>query len=250
MKPFLYSLLAAACASAAQDNFIWRGNVAAGKAVEIKGVNGGIRAERSMTGALEVTAVKSGNRDNPADVRVEVVPHDGGVTLCAVYPGEGNNCAPGKQGKMNVKNNDVKVEFTVKVPAGVNLIARSVNGNVDAQQIQGDVNAHTVNGQISATASGIVEGHTVNGNIDVTMGTAPAKSLEFHTVNGNIHIAMPQGSGAEMEAHTVNGKIDSELPMQVHGTISPRNVKAKLGNGGAPLKLHTVNGSVKIRTSR
>lgn len=249
MKPFLYSLLAVASVSA-QDNFIWRGNVATGKAVEIKGVNGGIHAERSMTGVVEVTAIKSGRRENPADVRVEVVPHDGGVTLCAVYPGEGNTCGPGKQGKMSVKNNDVKVEFTVKVPAGVNLVARTVNGDVQAKEIQGDVNAHTVNGRVSATASGVVEGHTVNGDIDVTMGTAPAKSLEFHTVNGSINIVMPQGSGAEMDAHTVNGKIESDFPMQVHGTLSPRNVKAKLGNGGAPLKLHTVNGSVKIRNGR
>ncbi len=247
MKPFLFLL---AVSVSAQDNFIWRGNVAPGKAVEIKGVNGGIHAERSMTGAIEVTAIKSARRDNPSDVRIEVVPHDGGVTLCAVYPGEGNSCGPGKQGKMSVKNNDVKVEFTVKVPAGVHLIARSVNGDIDAKQLQGDVNAHTVNGKVSATASGVVEGHTVNGDIDVAMGTMPAKSLQFHTVNGSISVAMPQGAGAEMDAHTVNGKIESEFPMQVSGTLSPRHVKAKLGNGGSALNLHTVNGSIRIHSAR
>ena len=247
MKPFLILL---AVAASAQDNFIWRGNVAQGKSVEIKGVNGGIHAERSMTGAIEVTAIKSARRDSTSDVRIEVVPHDGGVTLCAVYPGEGNICGPGKQGKMNVRNNDVKVEFTVKVPAGVNLVARSVNGDIDARQIQGDVDAHTVNGKVSATASGVVEGHTVNGDIEVTMATVPAKSLDFHTVNGSINVTMPRGSGAEMDAHTVNGKIESDFPMQVSGALSPRHVKAKLGNGGPALNLHTVNGSVRIQSTR
>lgn len=247
MNPFLFLL---AISVSAQDNFIWRGNVAPGKAVEIKGVNGGIHAESSMTGAIEVTAVKSARRSNPADVRIEVVPHDDGVTLCAVYPGEGNTCGPGKQGKMSVRNNDVNVEFRVKVPAGVNLVARSVNGHIDAKQMQGDVKAHTVNGKVSVTASGVVEGHTVNGDIEVTMGTVPTKSLEFHTVNGSIDVAMPQGSGAEMDAHTVNGKIESEFPMQVSGTLSPRHVKAKLGNGGPALNLHTVNGGVRIRNGR
>jgi hypothetical protein len=250
MKPSLTFLCLAVFAAAAQDNFNWRGNVAAGKAIEIKGVNGGIHAGRSMTGAVEVTATKSARRDNPSDVRVDVVEHEGGVTICAVYPGDGNRCGRGKEGKMNVRNNDVQVEFTVKVPAGVNLIARSVNGDVEAKDIQGDVNAHTVNGKVSATASGVVEGHTVNGDIDVTMGSANAKSLEFHTVNGSIDIAMPQGTGAEMDAHTVNGKIESDLPMQVSGNLSPRHVKAKLGNGGPALNLHTVNGSVRIRNGR
>jgi hypothetical protein len=246
MKLSFSLALLLATAAFSQDTFRWSGNVAAGKAIEIKGVNGGIHAERSTSGGVEVVAVKSARSDNPADVRVDVVPHDGGVTLCAVYPGEGNRCGAGKDGRMNVRNNDVKVEFAVKIPAGVNLIARSVNGDVDARDIQGDVQAHTVNGRVSATATGVVEGHTVNGDIVVAMGTAPAKSLEFHTVNGKIEIGMPQGSGAEMDANTVNGRIESDFPMQIAGTLSPRHVKARLGNGGPELKLHTVNGDIRI----
>ena len=113
---FLLSVLVLGSATA-QENFIWHGTLAAGKTIEIKGVNGNIQGERPMTGAVEVVAVKSARRSNTAEVRVDVVPHDGGVTLCAVYPGEGNRCGVGKD--------DVNVEFTVKVPAGVNLIAHT-----------------------------------------------------------------------------------------------------------------------------
>ena len=63
-----------------------------------------------------------------------MVPHAGGVTICAVYPSDGssaNECKPGG-GHMNTRNNDVKVEFIVKIPVGVKLAAHSVNGDVEA----------------------------------------------------------------------------------------------------------------------
>jgi hypothetical protein len=252
MKKFSvwFGVAALASLSALAQDFQWSGSVAPGKAIEIKGVNGGVHAEPAMSGSIEVTAKKTARNSNPGDVRIEVVTHDGGVTICAVYPGEGNRCGAGKDGRSNVRDNDVKVEFSVKVPAGVNFIGHTVNGEVEARGLQGDIRAHTVNGGIKASASGIVEGHTVNGNIEASMGTRPSRALEFHTVNGSIEIAMPQGSGAEMDAHTVNGNISSDISMQVRGAISKREVRATLGNGGPELKLHTVNGSIRIKESR
>src|SRR4051794_36695955 len=99
-----------ASGAAAQD-FRWHGSVGQGRSIEVKGVNGDVIAEPSGSNEVEVTAEKRSRRDNPEDVRIEVVPHAGGVTICAVYPsrerGGPNECAPGKGGRMNVQNNDV-----------------------------------------------------------------------------------------------------------------------------------------------
>ena len=142
---------APALALSAQEEFRWAGKVAAGQAIEIKGVNGGITAVGVSGGEVEVTAVKKGRRSDPAGVKVEVVEHEGGVTICAVYPSEGpaNECAPGKGGRMQVRDNDVNVEFHVKVPAGVRFVGRSVNGGIEASGIQADAEAETVNGGIT-----------------------------------------------------------------------------------------------------
>jgi hypothetical protein len=247
--PFLLLVLAASAAVAA-ESFRWNGNVPAGKAIEIKAVNGGIRAERSASGSVEVTAEKSARRSDPSEVRIEVINHAEGVTICAVYPGDDNMCTAGKENKMRVKNNDVQVKFMVRVPAGVNLVARTVNGSVDAKDIPGDVLANTVNGDVSATATGLVEGRTVNGNVTVNLGAVPGRALSFHTVNGNVDVTMPGGSGAELDARTVNGQIQSDFPMQVQGSLSPKHVKARLGGGGAELKVDTVNGNVRIHSGR
>src|SRR3954447_19961388 len=110
------ALLLSPLSARAQD-FRWHGPVAQGKTIEIKGVNGDIRAEPSGGNEVEVTAQKRAQRDDPDSVRIEVVPHAGGVTICAVYPSRSgqrpNECAPGSAGRSNVQNNDVTVRFTV-----------------------------------------------------------------------------------------------------------------------------------------
>ena len=133
----ILAALAAALAMpafAAQEDFHWTGKVAAGAAVEIKGVNGGIVATGAAGGDVEVTAVKKGRKSDPTEVKVEVVEHAGGVTICAVYPSTGapNECKPGEGGRMSVRDNDVNVEFKVTVPAGVRFIGRTVNGGIAA----------------------------------------------------------------------------------------------------------------------
>ncbi|MFI5008320.1 MAG: hypothetical protein ACHQKZ_12810, partial [Solirubrobacterales bacterium] len=65
------------------EDFRWQGRVAAGAAVEIKGVNGGIDAEPASGNEVEVTAVKRARRSNPDEVEIKVVEHAGGVTICA-----------------------------------------------------------------------------------------------------------------------------------------------------------------------
>jgi hypothetical protein len=56
---------------AKQEDFHWSGKVAAGAAVEIKGVNGGIVATGAPAGAVEVTATKKGRKSDPAGVKIE-----------------------------------------------------------------------------------------------------------------------------------------------------------------------------------
>ena len=126
----------------AAEDFQWRGRVAAGKTVEIKGVNGAIDATAASGDEVEVTATKKGRRSDPGSVRIEVVEHGEGVTICAVYPdvdGRRNECRAGDGGHMNTRDNDVSVHFTVRVPRGVAFAPRTVNGDVEAEGLEGDV---------------------------------------------------------------------------------------------------------------
>lgn len=233
-------------------DFTWRGMVAPGATLEVKGVNGDVTAEPASSGQAEVVAVMRARRSDPKQVRVEVVQHAGGVTLCAVYPGRNadkpNECAPGDAGRMNVQDNDVQVTFTVKVPPGVSYVGRTVNGDITAQSLTGPVELKTVNGSATLSTSGHGQASTVNGSVHATLGTADwTGDLEFKTVNGSLTVDLPANVSTEVRAATVNGDISTDFPLTVSGRFSPRRLQGTIGAGGRTLALETVNGSIKLR---
>jgi DUF4097 and DUF4098 domain-containing protein YvlB len=237
--------------AAAAEDFRWQGTVAAGAAVEIKGVNGGIEATGTgAAGAVEVVAVKKARRSDPTEVEIQVVEHSGGVTICAVYPSQGrpNECTPGPGGRMQVKDNDVNVEFTVKVPTGVRFVGRTVNGGIDATALPADAEAYTVNGGVTVKAGGAVRAETVNGGVDASFGRADwSGEIQLKTVNGGIDVALPGGASAELRAQTVNGDIHTDFPITVQGRLSKRRLQGTIGSGGRQLSLETVNGGIEVR---
>jgi len=238
-------------ALAAQD-FEWTGRLSAGKTVEVRGVNGDLRAEAAAGNAVLVTAVKRARRSDPADVKIEVVEHADGVTICAVYPTprdarRENSCEPGG-GHSSTRDNDVTVTFTVRLPAGVKFEGRTVNGEVEALGLRADAAVSTVNGSIEVSSTGLVEANTVNGSIRATMGRADwTGELNFHTVNGGITLTLPANVSTEIEAQMVNGDIESDFPLTVTGKFGPKRVRGTIGAGGRSLDLRTVNGSIRLR---
>jgi hypothetical protein len=229
--------------------------VGPGQALEIKGVNGDIDAVAASGGQVEVLARKHGRRSDPAEVEIKVIEHAEGVTICAVYPSPSddrpNECAPGDAGRMNTKNNDVNVDFTVRVPAGVRFVGRTVNGGIDADGLGGDVVARTVNGGINVSTSGNAQAETVNGSIKAAMGRADwTGGIEFETVNGSITLELPADTSAEVRASTVNGDIETDFPLTVRGKFSRRSLTGTIGSGGREMRLQTVNGGIKLRRGR
>lgn len=245
------ALLAAAPAGA--QDFHWTGRLAAGKRLEIKGVNGSIRAVATSGDEIDVTARKTAHRSDPDEVKIEVVPSDEGVTICAVYPTprrarQENRCEPGEGMHSSTENNDVVVDFLIKLPAGIDFDGATVNGEVEAENLGADAVVHTVNGSIDVSAVGHVEATTVNGSIRATMGRADwASEAEFTTVNGGITLTMPGNLSAEVSAETVNGDLETDFPLTVTGKFGPRRMRGTIGSGGRYLKLSTVNGSIRLR---
>lgn len=238
--------------AAAQD-FEWRGMIEQGRVIEVKGVVGDIRALPASGNRVEVTAtIREGRRGYAEDIDFDVIEHDGGVTICAVYPtprraDEPNECRPGDRGRMNTRDNDVRVHFTVHVPEGVNFIGRTVNGEVQVESLSGDVEAYTVNGDVEISTTGTAQASTVNGSIEASLGRSDwSGSLEFETVNGSITVELPRGAGAAVTAKTINGGIETDFPITVEGRFSSRRMTGTIGGGGSRLWLETVNGSIRL----
>lgn len=235
------------------ERFEWSGAIAPGKTIEVKGINGAIEAEPAHGSSVEVSAVKRGRRHDPKEVEIKVVEHGGGVTICAVYPspdGIPNECAPGERGRINSRNNDVDVKFTVRVPSGVRFVGRTVNGGISTASLESEVEGYTVNGGINISGTSMAQASTVNGGITVDLHGGPLKqALAFRTVNGSINVALPQDTNADIEVSTVNGSIKTDSPVTIQGTVHPKHLRGKLGSGGPRLEFSTVNGGISLRRS-
>ena len=238
------------------DEFRWNGPVAQGQTVEIKGINGRITAEPAPGNEVQVLAVKSSRRSDVNSVQVKVVQHSRGVTICALYPnesGEVQECESDstprqRSGNGNVKNNDVTVDFTVKVPARVSFVGKTVNGEISANQLTGNVVAKTVNGGITISTTGYAEATTINGGISARVGDGQwSNAVNFSTLNGGINLDLPANLSTDVEAETLNGQINSDFPINLTTLKDRRHLRGRIGAGGRELLLKTLNGSINLR---
>jgi hypothetical protein len=233
-----------------QSDFHWQGVIAAGRAIEISGIKGNIRAEATSGSEVEVVANKHAIRNNPDEVQIRTLEHNGGVTICAVYPrgdpGEPNECVPG-DGKSHTHNNDVRVDFTVRVPAGVRLIARTVDGDIEAALLDANVEAYSIQGNIRISTAGYAQAKTITGSITASLGNAnwPGR-IEFETITGEITLKLPAMSNTELHAESNTGTISTEFPLIVQGTVGQKNMNGTIGDGGRKLVLKTNSGAIKL----
>ena len=238
-------------------DFRWEGAVASGKWVKLQNINGDVEVVAATGDRVEVTAIKRGNRGDPDNVRIDVKRYgtnDENVFICAIW-GDAVCDENGYRSQRNRRrdrdhdDNDTEVEFTVRVPRGVNVEVGTVNGSVDVRGVTGEVNASSVNGGVDAVSDGgPVTASTVNGSIRASMRTLGRGDLEFSTVNGSITVELPEPIDADLRMTTVNGTLSSrDFPLTVTGRFNPQNMRATIGKGGTRLSFSTVNGNVELR---
>jgi hypothetical protein len=277
-------LVAMAAPAPAQDlgrnekTWTWDGRVESGKWFRLSSVNGPVTIEASPDNMVHVRAEKDVRDGAVTDVAFQVIQSVGDVRICALW--RGNYCdEDGHHSRRNDDDGDydrngnrrnVKVTFTIKVPAGVRVSAgtvngemrirnltsdvraNTVNGGVDVNNVGGEVRANTVNGAINVTTrSGPVNASTVNGDIDVTMAALTRDGeMKFNTVNGSVRVEMPPSIDANVEMETMHGSISSDYPVQLSGRFGPRHARGTIGRGGRTIELETLNGSVELRKAR
>ena len=174
------------------------------------------------------------------------------------------------------------VQYEIKLPRRMNVETKSSNGHVYAsglegkqrystangriqvQESKGSLEAETLNGAIEIDgASGALEAQTKNGSIRIqnvrgrlqakamngrvraSFSTPPDGEVALNTKNGSVRLILPPHTHADVVARTANGSIATDFPLMVQGKIG-KKLEGKLGEGGPPITLSTVNGSIRI----
>jgi DUF4097 and DUF4098 domain-containing protein YvlB len=228
--------------------------LAAGGTFSLSNVNGSIEIEGWDREEAQISARKftAGTPEDLRQVGIEVNLSSGRVSVATHYP-EGSGV-------------EVNVEFHVRVPARVRLASVStVNGSVTVHDVSGEGSLAAVNGNVMlGRGAGIFSARATNGNVSLEIlsldgglapprGSAratPREGITAQTINGSVVVALPADAGAELEARTQNGDFSSDLPLLAHTSAAGRAIRGRVGNGGPPLYVRTVNGSIRLRISR
>ena len=271
-RPFVVRLLAGAAllaplalprAAVAQRDeqrepnaFTWAGSIPAGRWIYVRNLNGPIRVERGGD-RVEVAAERRWGRDaDPKRVRftAEKAADGQSMVVCALWSESGSCDEDGYSRERDSRWGDrddgwVAVDFVVRVPNGVKVDVRTVNGSLEVRGATAEVIARTTNGGVRAeTLGGPVDARTTNGSIFASMrSVGDARDLEFRTTNGSVTVEMPSNLGAEVEMSTVNGRVSTEFPVTISGRIDPKRLRARVGDGSRRVSMRTVNGSVELR---
>jgi hypothetical protein len=237
-----------------QEAFFYSDRLGPGQTVWIRNRSGEVHIEAAEGESLMVMAEKSWRHSGPESVEIMAVPHEGGVTICALWEGASSKCEPeGEYENTQPRQSDVNVKFMVHVPRGVAVDASTVNGQLEVIDVEAPVITQTVNGTIHAhVLQAPFSATTVNGQIDADFlfrGGKIGGEIALVTVNGSIDAGLPPGLNANIEAKTVNGKVETEFPVAITGRLTSKQVIGRLGSGGPPLRISAVNGSIHLTES-
>ncbi len=206
--------------------------------VGLKNLNGGVTVIAWDKNEVQVDAVKTADEQSKlAEAKIEVTAGSSAIDIRTKYP-ERN------------QNNPATVTYTLHIPKMAHLDKiEVVNGGISVEGVQGGVRATSVNGEVRAkNASGGLDLHSVNGQVFAELQSY-GHPVDLSTVNGGVELRLPSDVKAEIEASTVHGGISNQfnIPLNKHRFMPGGELRAKLGDGGAKMKLSTVNGGIDIQ---
>jgi hypothetical protein len=260
-------------APAFSDEWSRRYTVAGRPDVQLKTGDGSVRVETGTAKDVEVVVTTEGWKIG-----------EGGVTVTESQAGDRVSVAVREpQGHWSGRH---AIRLVVRMPREADLAVQTGDGPIDAQPVSGKVSLTTGDGPITAqglrgeirlqTGDGPIKAAGLDGRLKASTGDGSMElrgrfdGLELSSGDGHIDAAAEAGSkvaqpwsistgdggvvlkvsddlSADVEAHSGDGSIELGAAVAVTGTVNGHNVRGKLGAGGAPLRLHTGDGSIRLQ---
>ena len=217
--------------------------VGAGGSLDVSNVAGTIEVTGGPGDEIKVDVVKRARSRDAAEARrqleavqIEAIETAGRVEIRTNY--------------RQSKNNSVETDFTVYVPAGIGVAARSVSGDVSVSRVKGEVRVETVSG--NATAAGtphLVKIKSVSGEVSAA-DVASEDVLTAGSVSGNVVLKKTKARSVDLQS--VSG--DVTLTDVACERAQARSVSGDIEFGGPLMKggryeLNSHSGDITVNVS-
>lgn len=155
----------------------------------------------------------------------------------------------------NLSLNRMKGEIRVVSTAGDielnelegSIYAKTIAGDIYATDNRGEVRLRTTSGNIrTLDISGALVAASTSGNITSEMREV-SEGIFMETISGNIDLKLPVGIGYDIEAQGIDFDFDGLGNRGVVRNIEFRDANVTVREGGIPIHISTVAGSVKVR---
>ena len=216
--------------------------LADGARVEVHGINGPVTVEAVDGHTAEVHVTSTAGSMSDLNQSQIVVEHT--ESSLVVRGKSGNN---GSFWKWLRGGGPARHSVVLKLPRHVELSARGTNGRVIIGEMEGSVKVSGVNGQVEiGGARGFAEVNGVNGGVTLTITELAKEGAKVNGINGGVELRLGSDVNADLNINGVNGHMTVEAP-NVEVQEQKRNkLRARIGAGGAEIKVNGINGGVRL----
>ena len=148
---------------------------------------------------------------------------------------------------------------------GDDFRATTVSGSVTVRNVKGDVRIRAISSsakisgpgarvEASATSGSIeiagagndVNASSVSGRVSVEGNPSSNSYWNLKTTSGSVEVAVPPSANFHLSAQAVSGQINAGIPIVIEDQ-DKHSLRARVGNAGGRVEIHTISGGIKLQ---
>jgi DUF4097 and DUF4098 domain-containing protein YvlB len=195
------------------------------------------------SGSLSVTGVRGPLKAEAASgsVRIEKIERDANVSTAsgAITASDlgGYLRASTASGSITVSN--VKDDVRVDSASG-SIHVTNPGARIDAQSRSGSVEIYG--------ASADAKAHSLSGHVTVSGDPGKSGYWNLQSLSGSVNLGVRPNSAFFFSAESTSGAIHTDIPIVIEEQ-GKHSLRARFGNGGARVEVHSVSGSINVRAA-
>jgi ribosomal protein L40E len=148
------------------------------------------------------------------------------------------------------RSSPVEVHYELKLPRRLReLQIKSADSEVELSDITGAITVDVQGSSIELTdVGGSINTKIVQGETKATVNGKLNGPQALKSVNGDIELQLTAETNADISAETIDGEIEvgDNLNLKVEKRRVGEAVSGRIGTGGVPISIKTVNGDIRI----